>query len=56
MAHDVLLLLLAGGLGVFASVGFWLILAKDEFIDSCQRYVTEKEDPDYSAFPPQSWG
>lgn len=54
MAHDLLVLALAGGIGSLVSIGFWLIVAKDEFIDSCRRYVTEDDDPDYSTFPPKS--
>lgn len=50
--HEMVVLLLAGGAGLLISVGFWLMIAKDEFIDSCHRYVTENDDPDFSTFPP----
>lgn len=52
--QEFLVLLLAGGAGIVISAGFWLLIAKDEFIDSCHRYITEEEEPDFSTFPPKT--
>lgn len=51
---EFIILILAGGGGIVISIGFWLLIAKEEFIDSCQRYTTEKAEPDYSTFPPKT--
>lgn len=52
--QEFLVLLLAGGVGIGISIGFWLLIAKDELIDSCRRYITEEDDPDFSTFPPNT--
>lgn len=51
--HAFLVLLSACGF-IALAFGFWLLVAKDEFIESCQRYVTKDEEPESATFLPKT--
>lgn len=47
--HAFLVFMLCCGF-IALSFGFWLLIARDEFIDSCRRYAAIDEEPNTSTF------